>query len=587
MSILEELTELTSAAFKTQNLEAKFGEVSVSQRPELCQFQCNGALAAAKPAGLNPKELAQTIADELGSSSIISEVDIAGPGFLNISVTDKFLAKKASEMFQAKDQGIPKAQSENIIIDYGGANVAKSLHVGHLRTALIGESLKRTYKLAGYKITGDVHLGDWGLPMGQLIAAIEDKFPELEYFKENSAGPFPSESPVSIKDLETLYPEASARCKTDEEFAEKARQATVKLQEKHPGYNALWQHFRDISVESLHKSYSSLGVEFELWLGEASVATRIDKMVENMKENGAAEESDGALIINVNKPEDKTEMPPLMLLNSRGGLTYGTTDLATIDERVQDFKADKIVYVVDNRQSLHFTQVFRAAKKSRLTKDNTVLIHASNGTVNGPDGKPLKTRDGNLPSLNDLVQESQELALKQLNDNNLAQDYEEQERKNIASQVGVAALAYGELSNHRTTNYNFDLDRFTQLRGQTGPYLQYVAVRAQSTLNKAAEQSFEPGELVEPQNDSERKLILTLLQMPEIIGRCIETNSPNVVAEFSYVLASAFNQFYDSCHILTQEKEAVRSSWLAVTQLTRKTLETLLNLLCIPIPNRM
>jgi len=587
VSILEELTELTSAAFKTQNLEAKFGEVSVSQRPELCQFQCNGALAAAKPAGLNPKELAQTIADELGSSSIISEVDIAGPGFLNISVTDKFLAKKASEMFQAKDQGIPKAQSENIIIDYGGANVAKSLHVGHLRTALIGESLKRTYKLAGYKITGDVHLGDWGLPMGQLIAAIEDKFPELEYFKENSAGPFPSESPVSIKDLETLYPEASARCKTDEEFAEKARQATVKLQEKHPGYNALWQHFRDISVESLHKSYSSLGVEFELWLGEASVATRIDKMVENMKENGAAEESDGALIINVNKPEDKTEMPPLMLLNSRGGLTYGTTDLATIDERVQDFKADKIVYVVDNRQSLHFTQVFRAAKKSRLTKDNTVLIHASNGTVNGPDGKPLKTRDGNLPSLNDLVQESQELALKQLNDNNLAQDYEEQERKNIASQVGVAALAYGELSNHRTTNYNFDLDRFTQLRGQTGPYLQYVAVRAQSTLNKAAEQSFEPGELVEPQNDSERKLILTLLQMPEIIGRCIETNSPNVVAEFSYVLASAFNQFYDSCHILTQEKEAVRSSWLAVTQLTRKTLETLLNLLCIPIPNRM
>ncbi len=587
MSILSELSELCGEAFAQAGADSSVGNVVYSQRPDLCQFQCNDAMPAAKKAGKNPRELADAVAAILAQADEIASVEVAGPGFLNIKVTPEYLQSKIAEAANSEAFGLSPYGDKKVMIDYGGANVAKSLHVGHLRTALIGESLKRTYRLAGFETLGDVHLGDWGLPMGQLVAIMELEQPEMVYFDETYEGDYPTESPVTIQDLEILYPKASSMCKEDSQFAEKAQLATVALQEGRRGYRALWQHFFNVSAEALKETYGSLGVEFDLWLGEASVADRVDAMIKRISKTGVSEESDGALVVNVVQEDDKEDIPPLMLLNSRGGLTYGTTDVATIEERVDDFNVDKVVYIVDNRQSLHFEQVFRTSRLSGIAPDDVELIHAANGTVNGPDGSPLKTRDGNLPRLIDLVAESGDLALEKINEGNLAQDFDVAARTELAKKVGIAALAYGELSNHRLTNYSFDLDRFTNLKGQTGPYLQYVAVRAKSTQAKANEAGISAGNFKTPCHEAETSLILVVLKLQEVVERTIEQNAPNLLAEYAYEVASTFNQFYDQCHILSQESSETQQSWLALVAFTEEMLKQLCFMLCIPVPDRM
>ncbi len=591
MSLLTELSARVGESFASLGLDPALGAVAVSDRPDLAQFQCNGAMAAAKAAKRAPRDIATDVAADVANDPRIASVDVAGPGFLNLRVTDAHLAQWLNETAADPNLGVHQTtKPRSVLIDYGGPNVAKDLHVGHIRTGLIGESLKKLYRTVGHNAVGDVHLGDWGLPMGQLIAALEEAHPDLPYFNVASSvdgSEFGDESPVTVEDLQELYPKASARSKQELEFQERARAATVALQDGHAGYRALWSHFREVSVEAMKATYDRLGVNFELWLGEASVSELLDPLVNRLQAESIAIESDGAVVIEVAEESDTVEIPPLMLRNSRGGSTYATTDLATIVERVEDYKVDEVVYIVDLRQSLHFTQVFRAARLANIAGPEVILTHSGNGTVNGPDGKPFKTRQGNLPRLSDLVDEVVELAMKRLNENNLASELPAEERIEIARLVGLGALKFGELSNHRTTNYSFDLDRFTQLQGRTGPYLQYVAVRTKSILARAAAADLHPGAFAPAKHDAERHLQLALLRWPETVERALETHSPNTIAEFAYELSGVFNRFYDACHILSEPDPVTQQSWLGLVELTERLLVTALDVLTIEVPNRM
>ena len=587
MSLLTDLSAIVGAAFERLGLDAALGEVVRSQRPELGQFQCNGALAGAKAAGRNPRDLASAVVEQLAAEPMIARLDLAGPGFINLDVTDGCLADRLAALAADDRFGVQQESPRKVIVDYGGANVAKDLHVGHIRVALIGESIKRMFRLAGHDVIGDVHLGDWGAPMGQLITEMEDRFPGLPYFDPDHEGGYPERSPVTIEDLQEMYPEAARKVADDPDFAARSRAATVALQAGRPGYRALWEHFCAVSIEALRSVYDALGVEFDLWLGEASVHDRIAPMVERMKDGGVAHVSDGALVVEVAKPDDSREIPPLMLVNSRGAFTYATSDLATIEERVDDFAAQEIVYIVDLRQSLHFEQVFRTARLAGMAGDDVILDHSGNGTVNGPDGRPFKTRAGGIPRLRDTIAEAIARAATRLDESDLATEYPEAERQEIARRVGLAALKYGELANHRASDYSFDLDRFTQLQGKTGPYIQYVTARASSLLARAAHLGFVPGDPAPPGNDAERALIIELAHFPEVFDRALTGRAPNVLAEYAYDLAGRFNRFYDSCHVLTEADEGRRSSWLRLVETTLRELALVLDLLGIEVPRRM
>jgi arginyl-tRNA synthetase len=585
MSLLSELTELFGNAFRGAGLDPALGEVVPSQRPELAQYQCNGAMAGAKQAGRNPRDIATEVAEAVAGDPRIDRVEIAGPGFLNITVTDEALARVIEAMRLDDRLGVePPPAPHRVIVDHGGPNVAKSLHVGHLRPAIIGQAIKRIFTFAGYEALGDVHLGDWGTPMGQLIAELELRNPSWPYFDPDFTGPYEESSPVTVDELEELYPTASQRAKDDPEFAELARKATFELQDGRPGYRALWAHFRQVSVDDMRGIYDQLGVTFDLWLGEASVHERIAPMIARMKANGSAVESQGALIVDVAEPDDKAEIPPLMLIKSDGAYTYGTTDVATIDERVEN-GATEAVYVVDLRQSLHFEQVFRAARKGGIAPQGMVLDHTGFGTVNGLDGKPMKTRDGNLPRLANLVTDVVARATERMDERGLAKDYPDDERQRIAWMVGVSALKFGDLSNHRSSNYIFDLDRFTSFEGKTGPYLLYASVRIGSILRNAGEEQIGPVQVVAGETD--RALLLHLALFPEIVRRTITLRAPNHLAEYAYELSQVFNRFYEECHILSESDPTLRSSWLGVAELTRQTLVTSLELLGIDVPERM
>jgi arginyl-tRNA synthetase len=423
--------------------------------------------------------------------------------------------------------------------------------------------------------------------MGQLIAEMELRHPELPYFDAGRTGDYPAVPPVDIDDLQEMYPEAANRVKEDPDFAARARQATVELQAGRPGYRALWEHFRSVSAGALQSVYDALDVHFDLWLGEASVHDRIAPLVERLKESGVAIESDGALVIPVAEPGDTKEIPPFMLVNSRGGYTYATTDLATIEERIDDLGAQELIYLVDLRQSLHFEQLFRAARRAGLADDSIIMEHPGNGTVNGPDGRPFKTRAGGTPRLRDTIADAIDRAKTRLDESDIAVDYPLEERTEIARRVGLAALKYGELSNHRTSDYSFDLDRFTQLQGRTGPYIQYVAARASSLLSKAAAADLELGRAVPPSQPAERYLILEMTRFPEVLDRAITTRAPNHLAEYAYDLAVKFNRFYDACHVLTEQDTGRRASWLTLVAQLRRLLSTVLDLLGIEIPDRM
>lgn len=585
-ALTRELTAIAADAFAAEGLSAEFGVVKVSDRPDLAQFQCNGALPAAKQAKTNPRALATKIADRLKANPIFAKVEIAGPGFINLDLTDEALAARAESVSKDERLGAPETGTgKTMVIDYGGPNVAKPMHVGHLRSAIIGDSLKRLFRANGWKVIGDVHLGDWGLQMGQLISEVALRGLAPVYFDEAFTGPYPDESPVTMEDLEVLYPAASAACKADPARLELARKATAELQAGRPGYMALWKHFFAVSEKGLKREYASLGVEFDLWNGEASVDPLIPPMIEDLKARGIAEESEGALVIQVAREDDKKEMPPLILLKSDGAALYGTTDLATIVDRVKAFDPDFILYVVDQRQHGHFEQVFRGAQKSGLA-GKAALEHAGFGTMNGPDGKPFKTRAGGVMKLFDLIAMTTDEAKKRIAEAGLGAGYPAEEQEDIAQKVGIAALKFADLSNWRLTDYIFDLDRFTKFEGKTGPYLQYAAVRIRSILKKAEEQGFATAVPV-VRSAEERALVLKILGLPDAMEAAEDKRAPNFICEYVFELAQAFSRFYAEHHILSEADEGLRAARLGLCALTLAVLTKSLDLLGIEVPNRM
>jgi arginyl-tRNA synthetase len=476
---------------------------------------------------------------------------------------------------------------QKVVIDYGGPNVAKPMHVGHLRAAIIGESVKRIARFLGHDVVGDVHLGDWGLQMGMLISELQRRQPDLPYFDAAAKGSFPTESPVTIADLEEMYPAASGSAQADEAIMKTARDATFELQDGRPGYRALWQHFHDISIAEMKADYATLNVEFDLWLGESDTQERIPPLIERLRKSNLAYESEGALVMDVAEPDDKREMPPLMLLKTNGAVLYGTTDLATIDQRVQDLHAEVAIYVVDNRQGDHFRQVFRAAYKSGVAPESMHLEHAGFGTMNGKDGKPFKTRAGGVMRLKDLMRLVTEKATERMAEAEVAKDYGDDERAAIARMVGMATLKYADLMNHRTKDYVFDLDRFSSFEGRTGPYLLYTAVRTKSILRKAAARGLGSGSLLPPASDMERNVMLKIVELSDVLCRAWDGRAPNHLCEFGYSLATTFNRFYHEHHILSERDAARQASWLALSACCVRVLELTLDLLGIEVPERM
>ncbi len=576
-SLAQKLSDITGEIFAAQGLGAEFGLVRVSDRPDLAQFQCNGALTAAKAAGKNPREIATAVAEALKGRKEFSKIEIAGPGFINLNVTDEFLAAHLKSFDDR--MGVGKVKGGTIVLDYGGPNVAKPMHVGHLRSSIIGDTLRRICNFAGYKALGDVHLGDWGTQMGQIISELEIRNPGWSYFDKNSKGPYPKESPVTLEDLEEIYPAASAASKDNEERAERARLATVELQNGRPGYRALWKHFVDVSIKSVKTNFEALDVHFDLWNGESSVHDRIAPMVETLKKKGLAVDSEGALVMDVALPSDKKEMPPLILYKRDGAVMYGTTDLATVDERMEEIKPAKILYIVDQRQSLHFEQVFRAARKSGIAPESLELTHAGFGTMNGTDGKPFKTRAGGIMKLEELIRMGVDKAQARLAEAGLEQNAE------IANKVAIAAIKFADLQNNRVADYVFDLDRMTAFEGKTGPYLLYQAVRIKSLLNKAGAEKISSPEFII--QDVDRKLALLLTELPDYFAASLRDYAPHVLCDYAFRLAQEFSSFYGSCHIISEPDQALRASRLALCALTFSQLALILGLLGIQIPEKM
>ncbi|MBS0273428.1 MAG: arginine--tRNA ligase [Proteobacteria bacterium] len=586
-SLSAELSAIAGAAFAEEGLSPELGSVQISDRPDLAQFQCNGALPAAKAARQNPRAIAEKVAARLKTNPVFAKVEIAGPGFINLDVTDDALAERLGAMAKDARLGAPQTGSgKSVVIDFGGANVAKPMHVGHLRSSVIGDSLQRLFRANGWQVTSDVHLGDWGLQMGQLISEIEHRGIAPIYFDANFKGPYPAQSPVTMDDLEEIYPAASAACKADPARLEEARKATAELQNGRPGYRALWEHFFAVSRVGLEREWGSLGIHFDLWKGEASVEPLIQPMIADLRARHITEESEGALVIPVARPDDKKEMPPLILVKSDGAVLYGTTDLATIVDRVKEQNPDLILYVVDQRQHLHFEQVYRAAEKAGLN-GKAKLEHDGFGTMNGPEGKPFKTRAGGVMKLFDLIAMVAEEAQKRLTEAGIGADYPQEERAAIAKMVGIATLKFADLSNHRLTDYIFDLARFSKFEGKTGPYLQYAAVRMQSILRKADPEDLNLAERAVLRTPEDRALILQLLALPNAMSAAEEKRAPNILCDYAFNLAQEFSRFYSTHHILSETDATLRATWLGLCGLTLATMTKVLDLLGIEIPPRM
>lgn len=586
-SLIQTLSQIVGDAFVAEGLDAAMGAVRVSDRPDLAQFQCNGAMMAAKAAKKNPRAVADAISARLSTNPIFAKIEIAGPGFINLVLTDDYLSGFANNL-KGDDRfgAVPYAAGKTMVLDYGGPNVAKAMHIGHLRPCIIGDCLRRMAIFAGYKAIGDVHLGDWGTPMGMILSELEINHPEWPYFDANFTGPYPAEPPVTMADLEVIYPRAANACKDDPARMDAARQATVELQDGRPGYRALWKHFVDVSIAGVKRNYDLLGVHFDLWKGEADSHPYIAPMVDDLRKRGIAIEDNGAVIVPVKTDDDQKEIPPLILYKRDGAVMYGTTDLATIVERVKDFNPDKIVYVVDQRQSLHFEQVFRAARIGAIVRDDVELTHAGFGTMNGADGKPFKTRAGGVMRLEDMIGMARDAVVEQMKSANVAQDMDDAAKDKVALQVAVAAIKFADLQNQRQSDYIFDLNRFTSFEGKTGPYLQYQAVRIKSLLKKAADQGFEPAETITV-NDEGRALILLMAEWPETVEMALRNYTPHVLCDFVYRMANAYSSFYGNYHILSEGDAGLRSSRLALSALTFKHIELALNMLGIDVPERM
>ncbi len=579
------LTQAVSAAFAAEGLDAARAGVSASDRPDLADFQSNGALAVAKAARANPREVASRIAARLADNPDLASVEVAGPGFVNLRVADRLLAERTMAVEASGLAGAASADaSRRVIVDYGGPNVAKPMHVGHLRASIIGESIKRIFRFRGDEVLGDAHFGDWGFQMGLLITALADRDPASPFLAEGE-GPFPVESPVTLEDLEALYPPAAGRAKTDLALRERARRATAELQAGRRGYRALWTHFVAVSRAALQREFHALGVDFDLWKGESDADPLIAGMVEDLATQGLLVEDQGARIVRVAREGDKRELPPLLVVSSEGSAMYGTTDLATIVDRRRSFDPALILYVVDQRQADHFEQVFRAAALAGYAAAGA-LEHIGFGTMNGLDGKPFKTREGGVLKLHELIASATEKARERLQEAGLGAELPEAEFEATAHKVAVAALKFADLSNHRTTSYVFDLDRFTSLEGKTGPYLLYQAVRIKSLLRKAEAQGALPGEVMvsEP---AERELALVLDAFATAVQEAYDRRAPSFLAEHAYRLAQTFSRFYAACPVLAAPSDALRASRLAFSRTTLKQLTCALDLLGIETPERM
>jgi arginyl-tRNA synthetase len=579
------LASAVASAFAAEGLAEHLARVTVSDRPDLADFQSNGALAAAKAAKANPREIAARIAARLADDPRLEQVEVAGPGFINLRVTRGLLSERAQEIAQDPLSGASPAEpSRRVLVDYAGPNVAKPMHVGHLRAAIIGESLKRIFRFRGDQVLGDAHFGDWGFQMGLLIVAVGEADPTSPFLAPGD-GPFPSDSPVTLDDLERMYPQAAGRAKAEPEFRDRARKATAELQTGRPGYRALWRHFVTVSRGALEREFLALGVEFDLWKGESDADPLIAGMVEDLAAKGLLVDDQGARIVRVTKPDDKRELPPLLVVSSEGSAMYGTTDLATILDRRRTFDPDLMLYVVDQRQADHFEQVFRAAALAGYAAEGS-LEHIGFGTMNGADGKPFKTREGGVLKLHDLIAMTTDKARDRLSEAALGGELSPQAFEDTARKVAVAALKFADLSNYRGTSYVFDLDRFSSFEGKTGPYLLYQAVRIKSLLRRAEDAGAVPGPIaiVEP---AERELALTLDAFDQAVRDAYDKRAPSAVAEHAYRLAQSYSKFYAACPVLAAPDDATRASRLRLSSATLAQLECALTLLGIETPERM
>ncbi|PHR61703.1 MAG: arginine--tRNA ligase [Robiginitomaculum sp.] len=586
-SVLQILNTHVEAAFSALDLPVEYGRVVVAGKPDIAPFQCNGALAAAKFAKKSPRDIAQAVVEKLENIADIAKADIGGPGFINLTPAQSLVHTRANGLAASETTGARHAEvTKKIIVDFGGPNVAKPMHVGHLRSSVIGDCLQRLLRFRGHDVVSDIHLGDWGLQMGHLITELKYEQPDLIYFNADITEGYPTTSPVDIDDLARLYPQASIKAKEDADRMVLSRTATSELQAGRAGYRALLNHFIEVSIIALKKDFGALGVNFDLWKGEAAVDPLIAPMVAKFKADGFAEESEGALIIRVAEDSDKKELPPLILISSAGAALYATTDLATIQDRRDTLNPDTILYVVDFGQSSHFEQVYRAAGKTGLFPKKD-LEHIKFGTVNGTDGKRFRTRAGGVMRLSDLLSQAKDAATKRLDEAGLAADMDATERAEIARMVGLAAIKFSDLQNVRTTNYIFDLERFTSFEGKTGPYLLYAAVRIKSLLRKAEKMGVVVGEIT-PEADAEKKLVLTLDSFNRALANAEEKRMPHILCDHVYSLAQAFSKFYADCHILAPETpDTVKSSRLALAALTLRQLELGLDILGIEAPERM
>ena len=580
--ILDIITAKMQAAFQEAGYEASFGRVTVSNRPDLCEYQCNGALAAAKTYKCAPIQIAKAVAEKLDDGDF-SMIDAVMPGFINLKLSDAFLRNYLEQMRTTDAFGVVKSGTgKTIVVDYGGPNVAKPLHIGHLRSAIIGESIKRLYKFFGYNAIGDIHLGDWGLQMGLIITELQERKPDLCYFDESFTGEYPAEAPFTLAELEEIYPAASAKKKVDEDFADRAHTATFELQSGRRGYRAIWQHIMKMSVADMTRIYDNLDVHFESWLGESDADPFIPAMVEEFKAKGLAVQSEGAWVIPVAEESDKKEVPPCILVKSDGSAIYATTDLATMVQRMQDFKPDEMFYITDGRQSLHFEQVFRAAKKGGIVPSDFPLTHLGFGTMNGKDGKPFKTRDGGVMRLEQLIADMTEFVRAKVVENKIVAD---DEVEATTAKIALAALKYGDLSNQPTKNYVFDMDKFAAFEGNTGPYILYTIVRIKSILTKYG--AWENLPIQVPTNAFAKDLMLAITKFGPSMEAALKSAAPNMVCAYIYELAGCVNKFYHETRILTEENEELKAGYIALIGLAKNILETCIGILGFSAPEKM
>ncbi len=592
--VIDIISKEVKKAFEEAGYDASYGVVSVSNRPDLCEYQCNGAMAAAKQYHKAPIQIATDVAAGLGKGSVIDSAETVNPGFLNINIKGEFLAEYLKEMSECADGRFgldPLGEGKTVIVDYGGPNAAKALHVGHLRSAVIGEAVKRIFAYAGYNAIGDIHMGDWGLQMGLVITELKERQPELVYFDEEYTGEYPAEAPITIQELGEIYPTAASKAKEDPDYKEKAMEATLKLQNGQRGYRALWHQIMDVSVANMKKIYDSLDVHFELWKGESDVQDIIPDMVAYLKDNDYAHMSEGALVIDVKEDTDTKEMPPCIVIKSDGASLYNTTDLATIMDRTKTYDPSEMVYLTDKRQDLYFEQIFRASRKSRLASDDVKLVHIGFGTVNGKDGKPYKTRDGGVKPLEELIQDINDRMYERILEN---REIDKEEAADISRTVSLAAIKYGDLSNQASKDYIFDIDKFTSSEGNTGPYILYTMVRIRSILNKYRQQGGVIPDMPSaeikfnaPDSAAQKSLMLSLTGFAATVESACADVAPHRICAYIYALANTFNGFYHETRILACEDKDKQAGYIHLLLLTLKILEACIDMLGFAAPDRM